>query len=346
MIACFVFGMAMIAVLQSEYMCKWSYNSSQDKSVYNFQHFGQAVLHYRNQKSNLIEDYQAGMRLIATAKLTPHPFWMVIPGNGSHVAATNVNLQLLAEGKIKDFILEDNLATAVYRRYCKSPTQNLVIDIGSNIGWYSALAIAHGCRAITVDGANDALLYYQATVAMNGWHQAAKIVNHVVTDQMEGTFVFNGWNTFNKEASTSWVQKDNVAINSQIPVRMDSLVARDIVAYLKVDIEGHEPDGFSSGKSLFKIGTHQVLNVLFEFTYRLFGKNLHSQYKQKVFDMLWNAGYTCYSLTNPMQQIQGWEEFSSSLESNCGNSQHCGLNIWCTISDMDIFDLLYTTVKQ
>jgi len=324
-----------------------SNSSSQQNSIIDFKHFGHAALLYRSQSresqgsKNLTDEYVAGIRLIYSEKFTPHPFWLVIPGMGSNVHADNINSELFAEGMIKSFAMEDRLATSIYKRYCKSSAKNLVVDIGSNIGWYSALAIAHGCRAITVDGAKDALMYYAATVEMNGWHKKSSIVNSVVTNQREGTFVFNGWNTFSKDESLSLKEKASL-YTSQTPRRMDSLVGDEVVAYLKVDIEGHEPDGFSSGKILFHTQHTQnkILNVLFEFTYRLSGKSLHNEYKQHVFDMLWSSGYLCFSITDIVQKISGWEEISSMLEKACGDAQTCGLNVWCTVSDADLFDEL------
>jgi len=40
--------------------------------------------------------------------------------------------------------------------------------------------------------------------------------------------------------------------------------------YLKVDVEGHEPSAFKSGRNLFQ--EKKILNVFFEFTYKIFGR--------------------------------------------------------------------------
>lgn len=246
--------------------------------------FATRALLYASAKSQhkAVKVYQGGFRYFSD--LAPAPFWMVLPYKSSHVYAGNVNEALWEKGEMFGEQAELEVYRRVLLKHCSGyrPHRPRVLDVGSNTGLFSALAIAHGCAATTVDGAKDALLYFSATAAMNGWDSTVStIVNNVVSDAEAGSFTFNGWNT-NAGTTSGATNPDEYA--SQVPVRLDSLAdAGDSIIFLKVDVEGHEPQAFRSGLRLFSDPAKpKPLTILFEYTYILDGISLVDDYRKDV----------------------------------------------------------------
>ncbi len=279
---------------------------------------------------------------------------MLLPAGDSStsVHADNIN-GMLYEGTWFELI-EEKLAVALFARYCATSVvgdRSRFFDIGSNTGYYSALAIAHGCHATTVDGSRDVLLYFEATRALNSWPvEVSTIVNRVVSDQHAGALTFDGWSTATGSSSLKravemdHANESGIALNeyaSQTPVRLDKLIGMRPVFFLKVDVESNEPDVFRSGNTLFESGI-QVLNVLFEFTYVLpnDSRDLRTAYHDSVFAPLWAGGYECFVTTQPKYRfdksnIEPWLDSTiASCKANHPNNA-CGVNVWCTLHDAD-----------
>lgn len=305
------------------------------KSEVSFSSFGKLALTYasaRRGTESPLGDYRGGFRYFEAA--APTPFWMVLPHSSTRVAAANVNTELWESGHWDIGSSENKLAAAVFFRYCTAKNKrSLVVDVGSNTGWYSALAIAHGCRTITVDGAKDALLYFSATVQMNDWMASTKILNRVVSSAAPDTFTFDGWNTRPLGAAS-----DPSKFASQTPERLDTIIGGEEVVYLKIDVEGHEPQVFESGGALFGAKGRQILNVMFEFTYKLFGDSLVDQYHAKVWKPLWGAGYSCHILGSSIVPLstEAYTDWVVAALDSCKAEKHCGVNVWCTLHDMDL----------
>ena len=131
-------------------------------------------------------DYAAGLRLFTAA--APKPFWMAIPTDErAGVAAMNVNEALWRDGAWD--VLEERVVKAVLHRRCTRG--GLMLDLGSNTGWFSLLALAHGCSVTAVDGSQGALAYLRASVALNGWAGRAQLLHRLVSDEQD--VAFDGW---------------------------------------------------------------------------------------------------------------------------------------------------------
>ena len=295
-------------------------------------------------------DYRVTMRHLFTN--TPLAFWMVLPAKdsagGSTVAATDINSKLYDSGVWFEGP-EMQLATTLFSRLCGAGGGR-VFDVGSNTGFYSALAIAHGCHATTVDGSRDVLLYFAATRALNRWgDDVSTVVNRVASDFAAGTFSFDGWTTHKDGAKSSGAAKPatdasypssaTVEPVSQTPVRLDALINDVPVAFLKIDVESNEPDVFRSGGAAF--ANHLVLNILFEFSYAYRGKDMREAYRLDVWKPLWDSGYTCYTFSAPRVQITDitlgrWEDSAFRDCQAQGDQATCGVNIWCTLEDANV----------
>ena len=124
----------------------------------------------------------------------------------------------------------------------------------------------------------------------------------VATSDREVTF--DGWSAraSNDIHRTTYKQTGAVhkSFASQTPVALDDIIDEEI-AYLKVDVESHEPSVFRSARRL--IEKQLIKYVLFEWTYFIGGKYHFSSYAEDVVGPLLAARYRCFVAT-PIQAIR------------------------------------------
>jgi hypothetical protein len=291
---------------------------------------------YRNDKlkSDDPRAYRFGVRLLMDNDTAP--FWMAIPMLEAGVAASDFNELMFKLGHFPD-PHEETWVRMVLKRHCKN--NELMIDIGSNTGYYSLLAMAFGCRTKTVDGARDALNYFAMSVAMNGWEKRSKIFDRVVSSDTKVSF--NGWTAMTEVQPEP--TKDNSAYStfSQDSITMDELVGGDEVVYMKVDVECYESVVFPSGYESIKSG--KIKNLLFEFFYRCNDRDLLPAYREKVLEPLLKAGYGCALAGRPdvdfkLDNLDHWfTQFATRGAMGCAaTSLNCGYNIVCSLEGLHI----------
>jgi FkbM family methyltransferase len=232
--------------------------------------------------------------------------------------AQGYNVLLWKEGVLD--ALEDKLARSIFSRLCPQGSP-LMVDVGANIGsalppsctfpsmsltrllaadahgvrprrWYSLLALAHGCRVVAIEAGADHLANLNMSLALNGWLDRARLYHAVASGDREVTF--NGWNAVSGEQPQGYAGHHDgrgKGFASQTPVALDDVVDEE-VAYLKVDVESHEPSVFRSARRL--VEARRVKYVLFEWTYFLGGKYHFSAYADDVLGPLFAARYRCF----------------------------------------------------
>ena len=204
--------------------------------------------------------------------------------------------------------------------------------------WYSLLALAHGCRVVAIDGAADHLGYMNMSLALNGWLDKARLYNAVASADRE--VFFNGWNAESASEDNvkgGYAQQNNSkskSFASQTPVALDDIITEE-VAYLKVDVESHEPSVFRSARRL--IETRAVKYVLFEWTYFMSGKYHFNNYADDVLSPLFAAGYRCFLASeNPATRLEVTADtllaVIKRLHTHCSGLHFPTGHRWCMVN--------------
>ncbi|GIL88483.1 hypothetical protein Vretimale_15326 [Volvox reticuliferus] len=209
-------------------------------------------------------------------------FVMVLPLNSTFLMAWHLYNRIMDFGGLHN--REDDFAVDIFSRFCGKSGPQLVLDVGTNIGYYSLLAAVFGCRVMAFDGNLEALAYMKISLAMNGFSDRVKIVEALVsnvTDVQFDGFYANLKNNTSSQTSPAYVTTRSV--------QLDDLVHQQAL-YAKIDVEAWEPAVFASAKKMFR--ERPPLYLFFEMTY---WQDTWRYGYIEIFTMLKDAGYTCDS---------------------------------------------------
>ena len=135
--------------------------------------------------------------------------------------------------------VESALVSAILRRRCgASSPPPLVLDVGANLGYFSLLAAAHGCRVRAFEPSPGLAEIVRASVALNGFGELVTVVNAGV-GAAPGTMRFAAA----ADPSISRVVADEPA-TAHLPLLPIVALADEIdedVLLVKMDTEGFEP---------------------------------------------------------------------------------------------------------
>ncbi|GIL71153.1 hypothetical protein Vretifemale_1767 [Volvox reticuliferus] len=207
-------------------------------------------------------------------------FVMVLPLNTTQVAGPATHDMIMETGRLHE--RETNFAIAVFSRFCGKIGPQLVLDVGSNVGYYSLIAAAFGCKVMAFDGNLEALDYLKMSIIINDFSDRVNVMEALVSNVTE--IEFNGWNVKADSGANS-----SPAFVTTRSVKLDDVI-HEPVLYAKVDVEGWEPAVFASAKEMFQ--KEPPLYIFFEMTYYL--EKWKHEYLE-VFMMLAAAGYMCES---------------------------------------------------
>ncbi|CAG9462673.1 unnamed protein product [Pedinophyceae sp. YPF-701] len=187
------------------------------------------------------------------------------------------------------------------------------------------MAASYGCRATAFDGAAQVLVFLRASIAMNpGMEKQIEVTNAVISTQ-SGNMSFNGWEITNTAVANNFATNADGYVPS---IRLEDAV--DGAFYLKVDVEGHEPEVYRAATRLIK--GQKVVHSLFEFTYYTDDLGWNDGYVE-TFDMFLSAGYACFDverLTTVGKEIL--EHGAMQEIYPCGEGlPYCQTNILCTL---------------
>ncbi|EFJ51700.1 hypothetical protein VOLCADRAFT_87414 [Volvox carteri f. nagariensis] len=189
-------------------------------------------------------------------------------------------------------------AVEIFSRYCgKRGAPQLVLDVGSHVGYYSLLAAAFGCKAFAFDGNKEVLAYLNMSIALNDFSNRVRVFEGIVSKAAD--VQFDGWRARPKNVSNAPPVPLHAATKAVV---LDDVV-RQPVLYVKasnchhfaigllVDVGGWEPAAFLSGRRIFT--KESPLYVFFEMTYYHLGTWKYEYLE--VMQMLKAAGYMCKS---------------------------------------------------
>ena len=186
------------------------------------------------------------------------PFWLAVPTMSSvtHYGYPGGNVQSTLHNRGLWDATETQVAAYVLGHHCKAsgaPGGALMVDVGANTGYFSALALASGCRVHAFDGEAVHGPYWAATSQLSGRANAITFHHNLVSDNAT-MMQFNSWSLVQTKAGAA----GNVAVQA---VRLDEQIHEDVL-YLKVDVEGHEPAAFRGMERL--LDNHVVHVIVWE----------------------------------------------------------------------------------
>ncbi|CAJ1405961.1 unnamed protein product [Effrenium voratum] len=137
---------------------------------------------------------------------------------------------------------------------------SVVIDIGMNLGWFTALAAAHGLQVVAFEPSAAKVKYMAKTLELNGWDKVQ--LRH-------GGLATEGGQLFVDE--TRWWEKRSASREAgegkteATALRLDDVVSSSAkVCLLKADCRGCETEAFRSGERLLQAGAVQVVQMEYD----------------------------------------------------------------------------------
>jgi len=189
---------------------------------------------------------------VVTDVRTLAPFRIAAPHDDSIL-----NEHLLKFGM---FAPTESLIFALVLRQCQQARGTrapLVIDVGVNIGYFSLLALAFGCRVIGFEPQTRILPFVRRSLALNaGFAERYTVFNCAASSSYNHVDMV--------EPNTAWsMVKIKEGATAPIPaVRLDDIIPQDEkVLLLKVDVEGFEDSVVKGALALLPRVTHVVMEI-------------------------------------------------------------------------------------
>jgi FkbM family methyltransferase len=142
----------------------------------------------------------------------------------------------------------------------------LFVDVGANVGYFSAIAAASGCRVVSVEPVEAAVRCMHQTQHQQSWdwtvyrNAASDVTGDMVQLQVANARV-NAGNYKIHTARTVVGPGEGGDPRSAATIRLDDIVSENIML-LKVDVEGYEPHVLAGAANLFC--NHTVYAVIIE----------------------------------------------------------------------------------
>jgi len=134
--------------------------------------------------------------------------------------------------------------------------KGLVVDVGANTGYFSFIALSKGCRVISFEPNTIHTPYFMKTLELNNFNKEYISHYEYFVSSSDKEILFDGWSAYD-----GIVNKDNSKY-------VKTIALKDICnecLFLKIDVEGFEPDVLKSAAPLLEYG--KIDYIMFEITY-------------------------------------------------------------------------------
>jgi FkbM family methyltransferase len=181
--------------------------------------------------------------------------------------------------------------------------KGLVIDVGANTGYFSFLALYKKCDVISIEPNTIHTKYFMETMELNKFSfEKLRHYELLVSSKIEDVS-FDGWSA---TSGIMNVSDENLLVKT---ISLDNIC--DECLFLKIDVEGYEPEVINSADNLLK--NKKISYIMFEITYIIDNKidnnNINMIYK------LNNYGYNLYeiqpniliTIDNIENKVKKWE---------------------------------------
>eukprot|EP01114_Cavostelium_apophysatum_P007584 TRINITY_DN1971_c0_g1_i1.p1 TRINITY_DN1971_c0_g1~~TRINITY_DN1971_c0_g1_i1.p1 ORF type:complete len:391 (-),score=64.47 TRINITY_DN1971_c0_g1_i1:58-1230(-) len=198
------------------------------------------------------------MDLLVTGTTTTPPFAAVVANPHQEAASwdlwANGDMEI-PTGRMFQFLLKDRCKNGNY----------LVVDAGSNLGYFGTYSGVMGCRVIAFEPQPRLLPIIRTSVLVNDLTERFELHNNIInTDRTErlkivyAAGVCTGCSSVSKASPGETNTANSFIIDA---IRIDDVVKEDVLL-MKVDVEGYEVLAIESAESVFK--NHNILNILVE----------------------------------------------------------------------------------
>jgi FkbM family methyltransferase len=202
--------------------------------------------------------------------------------------------------------------------------KGVVLDIGANTGYFTFIALSKGCEVIAVEANKIHTPYVMKTMALNNFAMEKLTHYEMFVSSSKEDAMFDGWSGHEKILNSG---------NEIEPVK--TIAIKDICdecLFLKVDVEGFEPEVMESAGSLITEG--KIPYIMFEVTYII-----NNEIDPKQIAMLENLnkyGYILYEIcvehlskiNSISKKVSVWSyEYFNHHKKHCPELKTAGANL-------------------
>jgi len=164
-----------------------------------------------------------------------------------------------AGGNVQSYILKNKVwaeeETKILSKILNMK-KGLVVDVGANTGYFSFVALSKGCPVIAFEPNTIHTPYFMETMKLNNFSMDKLTHHELFVSSTKNDVEFDGWSAYEglKDENKTELVK-TIAIKDVC----------DECLFLKIDVEGYEPDAMKSAKSLLE--NKKISYIMFELTY-------------------------------------------------------------------------------
>ncbi len=228
-----------------------------------------------------------------------HVYWKTVRGidqgrTAFELALNNPRTDTYISGTIMRGQIWEPEVLGVVQTYVKGP-ESVFVDVGANIGYYSAMAATRGAKVHSVEAVWPNYARLAMTRKRMGDPSTWRIWRHAA-DMEEGRVVrlqvaSRGRNAGNFKATTKLVSSGYPpSQHYATTIRLDQVV-QEPVDLIKLDVEGQEAQVLAGATQL--VCYHGVRAIVMEFTHDL--RNNPQCEWRKMFQWLKKIGYNLYA---------------------------------------------------
>lgn len=182
------------------------------------------------------------------------PYWLhVVSGSGKDHATRELRTRKLRECPLTllmQWVLDEGCVEH----------HSMVIDIGMNLGWFTALAAANGLQVVAFEPSPTRIQYMAKTLELNGW-TSVQLRQGALANEVGQLFLDEArwWEkrSASREGGHGKTQAEALRLDDVVP-------ANTKVCLLKADCHGCEAEAFRSGKQLLEAGAVQVVQMEYD----------------------------------------------------------------------------------
>jgi FkbM family methyltransferase len=171
----------------------------------------------------------------------------------------------------------------VMSQVLKQSPKGTVIDVGANTGYFSLIALSLGHDVVAIEANSVHKQYVDESLRVNNFEsRRCRYIEAFVSDN-DSPVLFDGW-----------TGHDGILTEKNAKM-IDTVAIRDLASecvFMKVDVEGAEPDVLRSAQPYLKAGKFPY--IMFEITY-IINKKLDQCQVDMLYDLT-KAGFNIYEI--------------------------------------------------
>ena len=200
---------------------------------------------------------------------------------------THEKEDLISGDLIKNNIWEEQITKQYVDMLKKINKNDLIIDVGSNIGYYSLIAAAYNYQVFAFEPFEKNYNKFETSIFLNSFYNNITLYKNIVSDTsnkfksleiVPGPIINYGCITINND-------KGNIKT-----IALDDLNISKNIGILKIDVEGHEYEVIEGCKKL--ITNNQVKNIIIEIS----PKFLDIKYCLDIIQFIISNSYYIYDI--------------------------------------------------